>query len=69
MSRLRVNGAEIHVEERGSGSETIVFAHGLLWSGRMFDKQVDALSDRYRCITFDFLGFTHKCGKTRKGNA
>ncbi|MGQ9894306.1 MAG: alpha/beta fold hydrolase [Roseiflexus sp.] len=56
MPELCVNGVTIHYEEHGSGPETIVFAHGLLWSGRMFDHQVDALKDRYRCITFDFRG-------------
>jgi len=56
MPKLKVNGAEIHYEDQGIGSETIVFAHGLLWSGRMFQKQIDALKDKYRCITFDFRG-------------
>jgi pimeloyl-ACP methyl ester carboxylesterase len=56
MPKLQINGAEIHYEEHGAGPETIVFAHGLLWSGRMFDDQVNALKDRYRCITFDFRG-------------
>lgn len=56
MPRLSVNGATIYYEEHGTGPETIVFAHGLLWSGRMFDHQVNALKDRYRCIAFDFRG-------------
>ncbi|HEX8695792.1 MAG TPA: alpha/beta fold hydrolase [Longimicrobium sp.] len=56
MPTLRVNGATLHYEDTGSGPETVVFAHGLLWSGRMFDAQVAALRDRYRCITFDFRG-------------
>lgn len=56
MPRLNANGASIYYEEHGTGSEAIVFAHGLLWSGRMFDHQVRALEDRYRCITFDFRG-------------
>ncbi|ABU59427.1 alpha/beta fold hydrolase [Roseiflexus castenholzii] len=56
MPEIRVNGATISYEEHGTGPETIVFAHGLLWSGRMFDHQVNALKDRYRCITFDFRG-------------
>jgi len=56
MPKLRVNGAEIHYEDQGSGPQTIVFAHGLLWSCRMFDAQVAALKDRYRCVTFDFRG-------------
>ncbi|MEZ4709196.1 MAG: alpha/beta fold hydrolase [Caldilineaceae bacterium] len=56
MPKLRVNNAEIYYEEQGAGPETIVFAHGLLWSGRMFDQQVEAFKERYRCITFDFRG-------------
>lgn len=56
MPELAINGARIHYEEWGQGPETIVFAHGLLWSGRMFRAQVAALSDRYRCVTFDFRG-------------
>jgi pimeloyl-ACP methyl ester carboxylesterase len=56
MPTIRVNGADLYYEERGTGSETIVFAHGLLFSGRMFDDQVNALNHRYRCVTFDFRG-------------
>jgi 3-oxoadipate enol-lactonase len=56
MPTLQVNGAALWYEEHGSGPETVVFAHGLLWSGRMFDAQVAELSDRFRCVTFDFRG-------------
>ena len=56
MPHLKVNGANIYYEEHGSGPETIVFSHGFLWSGHMFHNQVDALKDRYRCITFDHRG-------------
>ena len=56
MPTLQVNGAELFYDERGSGSETVVFAHGLLFDGRMFDAQVAALSGRFRCLTFDFRG-------------
>ncbi len=56
MPNLHINGADIHYEAHGAGLETIVFAHGLLCSGRMFDYQVQAFKDRYRCITFDFRG-------------
>ncbi len=56
MARIRVNGADLFYEEQGRGAETIVFAHGLLWSGRMFDAQVAALRDRYRCVAYDFRG-------------
>src|SRR5450759_2079283 len=56
MPWMQINGAEIHYEEDGEGPETIAFAHGLLLSGRMFESQVRALRDRYRCVTFDFRG-------------
>jgi pimeloyl-ACP methyl ester carboxylesterase len=53
---LACNGAQIYYESTGDGPETIVFAHGLLWSGEMFAAQVAELSKRYRCVTFDFRG-------------
>jgi 3-oxoadipate enol-lactonase len=56
MPKLRVNGVELYYEDVGSGPQTIVFAHGLLWSCRMFDAQIVALKDRYRCVSFDFRG-------------
>jgi 3-oxoadipate enol-lactonase len=56
MPYLNIKQAKIHYEESGSGPETIVFLHGLLMSGDMFRGQVEALSDRYRCITFDHRG-------------
>ena len=56
MPRLQVNNADLYYEDQGSGVETIIFVHGVLWSGRMFDDQVDALKDRYRCITVDLRG-------------
>jgi len=56
MPKISVNGVTLHYEESGSGPGTVVFAHGLLWSGRMFDDPVAHLKDRYRCITFDFRG-------------
>jgi pimeloyl-ACP methyl ester carboxylesterase len=56
MPKLALDGAQIHWEEHGAGPETVVFSHGLLFSGRMFDAQVEALEGRYRCITFDFRG-------------
>jgi pimeloyl-ACP methyl ester carboxylesterase len=56
MPKIEVQGAELYYEEQGSGPETIVFAHGLLWSGEMFAPQITALRNRYRCVTFDFRG-------------
>jgi pimeloyl-ACP methyl ester carboxylesterase len=56
MPKLHVNGVELYYENRGSGAESVVFAHGLLCNVRLFDQQVAALLDRYRCIAFDFRG-------------
>lgn len=35
---------------------TVVFGHGLLFSGWMFHRQVAALRDRFRCVTVDWRG-------------
>ena len=56
MPHIHVNGAQLWYDDTGTGTETIVFAHGLLWDGRMFDDQVAALRDHYRCVVFDFRG-------------
>ncbi len=53
---MPINGANIYYEDTGPGPETIVFAHGLLCNTHLFDHQVGALKDRYRCIAFDFRG-------------
>ncbi len=55
MPTLAVDGVDLRYEERGSGTP-IVFSHGLLWSGGMFDAQVAALSARHRCIAYDHRG-------------
>ena len=56
MPFLSVNRAELYYEDQGAGPEAIVFAHSLLFNCRMFDDQVDALKDQYRCVKFDFRG-------------
>jgi len=56
MPNIVVNGVSLHYTDEGHGPETIVFSHGLLFSGAMFAGQVAHLKDRYRCITFDHRG-------------
>jgi hypothetical protein len=34
MPTIHINGAAFYFEESNTGPETIVFAHGLLWSPR-----------------------------------
>ena len=46
MPYLEVNNAKLYYEETGSGDETIVFAHGLLWSGRMFEPSAMRLTSK-----------------------
>jgi pimeloyl-ACP methyl ester carboxylesterase len=53
MARLKVNGVELEVVERGSGSECIVFSHSYLVDHRHFEAQMAALEDRYRIIAYD----------------
>jgi 3-oxoadipate enol-lactonase len=55
MPTIAVDGVELHYEERGAGPP-VIFAHGLLWSGAMFDAQTAALSSRFRCIAYDHRG-------------
>ena len=56
MPHALLNGASLWYDETGAGGETVVFGHGLAFSGAMFEAQVAALRDRYRCVTFDLRG-------------
>lgn len=56
MPRIYVNQTELYYEEHGQGTETLLFAHGLLWSGRMFADQIAFFKDRYRVIAYDHRG-------------
>src|SRR5688572_17662069 len=58
MAMIAVNGTELYYEDTGPGStgETIVFSHGLLWGTELFEPQIAALRDRYRCIAYDHRG-------------
>lgn len=56
MPHVDLNGAHIHFTDTGGTGEAIVFSHGLLLNGAMFDAQVSHFQDSYRCITFDHRG-------------
>ena len=56
MSEITVNGVSLFYEEKGSGTETIVFSHSYLVDNTHFAPQIEALSDRYRCIAYDHRG-------------
>ena len=59
MPIAHVNGADVHYTDTGAppgnpDAATVVFGHGLLFSGWMFTHQVEALEDDYRCVTIDW---------------
>ncbi|MBU3674943.1 MAG: alpha/beta fold hydrolase [Solirubrobacteraceae bacterium] len=56
MPHAEINGQSIHYEDSGGDGPAIVFSHGFFMSGAMFEPQVEALKDRYRCITWDERG-------------
>jgi pimeloyl-ACP methyl ester carboxylesterase len=61
MPHADINGQQLFYEESGSGDDVIVLSHGLFMDHSMFDPQVDALADEWRCITWDERGH----GQTR----
>ena len=59
MPIAHVNDVDIHYTDTGAppgrpDAPTVVFGHGLLFSGWMFADQVAALEDEYRCVTVDW---------------
>jgi len=56
MPLVTTNGTQVHVTDSGGDGPPLVFGHGLLFSGWMFAAQVEALHDRYRCVTIDWRG-------------
>ena len=46
-------GARIYYEDTGGDGPVVAFSHGILMDHEMFEPQVEALSDRFRCITWD----------------
>jgi pimeloyl-ACP methyl ester carboxylesterase len=57
MATANVNGIEVHYEDTGGDGPAVLFSHGFLMNHTMFDPQVEALADRYRCIRWDERGF------------
>jgi pimeloyl-ACP methyl ester carboxylesterase len=49
-------GMKYNVRSAGSGSTTLIFVHGFGCDQSDWDAQVDALSARYRVVTFDLPG-------------
>ncbi len=56
MSLAEVNGQRIAYTDHGGSGPPIIFCHGFLMDGSMFDAQVAALAADFRCITWDQRG-------------
>lgn len=61
MPTFDSNGASIAYTDTGPpagkpDAQTVVFGHGVLFGGWMFRSQVEALRERYRCVTIDWRG-------------
>jgi len=56
MPIVKANGVELFYTEQGKGAETIVFGHGLLMDGSMWDLVTPHFTQDYRVICFDFRG-------------
>lgn len=58
MPTIAINDTSLYFEDSGpaESGETIVFSHGLLWNVRMFDAQVEARRQHFRCVAYDHRG-------------
>lgn len=61
MPAISANGTTICYTDTGTppgrpDARTVVFGHGLLFSGWMFHPQIDVLRHRYRCVALDWRG-------------
>ena len=57
MPVANVNGQSINYSDSGGDGPALIFSHGFLMDLSMFDAQVEALKDEYRCIAWDERGF------------
>ncbi|GAB4325810.1 MAG: 3-oxoadipate enol-lactonase [Dehalococcoidia bacterium] len=55
MPVIRVRDVDLFYTDEGDG-EPVLFIHGLTWDHTLFDAQVAALRDQYRCIAVDLIG-------------
>ena len=57
MPTQTVNGVTLHYVEKGAGQPPLVLVHGFPLDSRMWESQVNALSDRWCVIAPDLRGF------------
>ena len=56
MPHIQLYTTKLFYIQEGEGEEIIVFSHGLLWSHKMFESQVDFLKQKYTVIAYDHRG-------------
>ena len=56
MSFAEVNGQRISYSDSGGDGPAVIFSHGFLMDGSMFEAQVEVLRGDYRCVTWDERG-------------
>ena len=56
MPYADINGQKIHYTDTGGDKPTLLFSHGLLMDCSMFDAQITAFKNDYRCIAWDERG-------------
>ncbi len=57
MPTIQINGAELYYEEHGSGSEAIVFGHGLFASSKIWrEPYISRLPPKYHAYAIDLRG-------------
>lgn len=56
MSYVSVNGATLFYQSVGESHQSVLFSHGYLMNHSMFDGQIQALSQQFRCISYDHRG-------------
>jgi pimeloyl-ACP methyl ester carboxylesterase len=52
----RVNGTGLRVEEKGVGTEAVVFSPALFTNRALFDRPFEELSADHRCVRYDHRG-------------
>ena len=53
MPFAQIHGTRLYFEDTGGDGPPVLFSHGFLLDHTMWDAQVDALKDRFRCIRWD----------------
>jgi len=57
MPLANINGNNINYIDTGGDKPAIIFSHGFFMNLSSFDHQLEALKDKYRCISWDERGF------------